>query len=101
MTVFDASAWAGMWPFTESAPTSLVDLVSGLRAAGISGAAVSPLAAVLAPEPQLANLALIDEIERAGGDDFNLRVVPVLNPSLPGWESDLNGLLSGRAALIG
>ena len=101
MTLFDATAWVGMWPFTASTPTSLEELVADLRATGISGAAVSPLAAVLASESQAANLMLIDEIERAGGDDFNLRVVPVLNPSLPGWESDLNGLLAEHAALIG
>jgi hypothetical protein len=101
MTRFDASAWVGMWPFTMSAPTSLQDLVVGLEATTISGAAVSPLAAVLAPESMTANLALIDDFLQAAPVDFDLRLVPVLDPSLPGWESDLDGLLSEHASSIG
>ncbi|MBA3529762.1 MAG: hypothetical protein H0T91_10730, partial [Propionibacteriaceae bacterium] len=101
MSRFDASAWAGMWPFTASAPTFLPELCKNLIAAGISGAAVSPLNAVLAPEPMGANLALIDQAGLLASDDFEIRVVPVLDPSLPGWERDLEKLLSEHEALIG
>lgn len=101
MSRFDASAWAGMWPFTTSVTTSLPELYRNLIAAGISGAAVSPLNAVLAPEPMGVNLALIDQAGLLANDDFEIRVVPVLDPSLPGWERDLEKLLSEHDALIG
>jgi len=100
MTRFDASAWAGQWPFTASVSTGLTDLVAGLREAGFSGAAVSPLAAVLGPEPMTANLALIEEARNLPGD-FAVRLVPILDPSLPGWERDLDDLLSRHAGSIG
>jgi len=100
MTRFDASAWAGHWPFTSSASTGLTDLVAGLRETGFSGAAVSPVAAVLGPEPMTANLTLIEEVRNLPGD-FAVRVVPILDPSLPGWERDLDMLVSGHGASIG
>lgn len=100
MTRFDANAWVGMWPFTASAPVSLADLTSSLSSVGISGAAVSPLHAVLAPEPMSANLALIDEAA-AIGDAFDVRVVPIINPSLPGWERDLAQVLETGGESIG
>lgn len=92
MTLFDASAWTGIWPFTMSAPVGLGDLVACLRRAGIAGAAVSPLNAVLAPEPQTSNLTLVDAA-RALDDDFALRLVPVIDPSLPGWGRDVDAML--------
>ncbi|MDQ3657464.1 MAG: hypothetical protein M3457_20605 [Chloroflexota bacterium] len=100
MTRFDASAWIGQWPFTASVSTGLTDLVGGLGELGLSGAAVSPLAAVLGPEPMTANRALIEDIYSLPGG-FAVRVVPILDPSLPGWERDLDDLLSRHAASIG
>lgn len=100
MTLFDASAWTGMWPFTMSAPVGLDELVVCLRRAGIGGAAVSPLNAVLAPEPQTSNLALIDAAAVLVGD-FDLRIVPLLDPSLPGWERDLDSVLEAGRDLVG
>ncbi len=99
MTRFDASAWVGLWPFTASVLTGLTALVSGLKEVGFSGAAVSPVAAVLGPEPMTANLALIEEARNLPGD-FEVRVVPILDPSLPGWERDLDDLLSRHGASI-
>ncbi len=99
MTRFDASAWSGQWPFTANAPTSLLDLVTVLREIGFSGAAVSPLTAVLGPEPMTSNLALLEDT-RDLPCDFSFRPVPILDPSLPGWERDLDLLLSHHGASI-
>jgi hypothetical protein len=101
MTRFDASAWAGIWPFTMHAPVSLADLVADLKAAGITGASISPLNAVLTPEPMTANVALLTEAAQFADESFNLRVAPILNPSLPGWERDLSMLLDSHRAAIG
>lgn len=100
MTRFDASAWVGMWPFTASAPVSLADLAESLASVGISGAAVSPIHAVLAPEPMSANIALIEEAV-AIGPAFDVRVAPIINPSLPGWERDLAEVLEVGGESIG
>jgi hypothetical protein len=97
----DASAWVGMWPFTANTPTSLPELRKALTAVGISGAAVSPVNSILAPEPMGATMALLDDAQRLVEDDFCFRVVPVINPSLRGWEHDLETLLSKRESLIG
>jgi hypothetical protein len=99
--LFDASAWTGIWPFAMSAPVTLAELVASLEDAGITGAAVSPLNAVLAPDPMAANLDLLAEANQLASDTFDLRVVPVLDPSLPGWEGDLDTLLETARPLIG
>jgi len=101
MTRFDASAWAGIWPFTMSAPVSLAAVVTRLEATGVTGAAISPLNAVLAPEPMGANLALLAEFDRANTAAFDVRVVPVINPSLPGWEDDFASLVRDHGAALG
>lgn len=101
MTRFDACAWTGTWPFTMHAPVALADLVAGLKAEGITGAAISPLNAVLSPEPMTANLDLLAEAARFADETFDLRVAPVLNPGLPGWERDLSLLLDSHRTAIG
>lgn len=86
----DASAWIGAWPFAEGLTTSLPALLHTLQRAGITGgAAISPLAAVLAATPMPANQALTAAIARQQSPRFPLWSVPVLNPTLPGWEADL------------
>jgi hypothetical protein len=92
MKQFDASAWVGIWPFMSVRSTSLADLVQDLRAVGITGAAISPLNAVLGPDPMLANRDLLAEAESFDASEFAVRIVPVLDPSLPGWERDLAGI---------
>jgi len=101
VNAFDASAWVGMWPFIANTPTSLPELCKALTAVGISGAAVSPMNSILAPEPMGATLALLDDAQRLAQDDFCFRVVPMINPSLPGWERDLEMLLSKHERLVG
>ena len=100
MNLFDASAWAGIWPFTMGAPVNLDELVARLQRVGIGGAAVSPLNAVLAPEPQAVNLALIAAVSALDGD-FPVRFVPVIESSLPGWERDLDAVLESGRGLVG
>jgi hypothetical protein len=90
---FDASAWVGNWPFVSSVETDLAELVAQLERVGLSGAAISPLAAVLGPEPMTANLALLDQAKRYSGN-FTIGIVPILDPSFPGWQQDLTTLLS-------
>jgi predicted TIM-barrel fold metal-dependent hydrolase len=94
MMRFDASAWVGIWPFTAVRTTSLADLVSDLRAVGMSGAAISPLNAVLGPDPRLANRDLLAEAEAFDAGEFDVRIVPMLDPSLPGWKRDLEQLVA-------
>ncbi len=96
MKRLDASAWVGIWPFTAVRSTSLADLVRDLREAGISGAAISPLNAVLGPDPMLANRDLLAETEAFDAGGFVTRIVPVLDPSLPGWERDLEQLSTSK-----
>lgn len=97
MTLFDASAWVGMWPFTATRQTDLAGLVRQLAALGVTGALVSPLNAVLGPDPMLANDDLLAEIEGFPRDDFVVRAAPVLDPSLPGWDRDLARLVGHPA----
>ena len=85
MKYFDANTWTGRWPFAfieEHTPRSLAE---HLHAHGISRALVSPLDAVLAPEPGPANYQLLSTTEGLTG----LVPVPVVNPGLAGWRDEL------------
>lgn len=85
MKYFDANTWTGRWPFAfleEHTPRSLA---AHLRQHGIERALVSPLDAVLAPEPGPANRHLLDKsIDVAG-----VVPVPVVNPMLANWRFEL------------
>lgn len=87
MTLFDANAWVGSWPFSLGAAHDARSLAAELRSHGIGEALVSPLAAVLAPEPGPANRVLLHETRGVRG----LRPVPVVNPALAGWREELAG----------
>lgn len=103
MNLFDASAWVGAWPFGAGRHETLSELIDVLLACGIEGAAVSPVRAVLAPEPMTWNRALLDDIRREARMDasFTLPWVPVINPAVPGWERDLAECLAAGGDLIG
>ena len=96
---FDASSWVGSWPFINNFETDLTLLATQLESTGITGAAISPLAAILGPDPMMANLSLLEQVRDYSGD-FRVRVVPILDPSLPGWERDLALLLSEHRQAI-
>ncbi|HEV7216418.1 MAG TPA: hypothetical protein VGP33_14980 [Chloroflexota bacterium] len=85
----DASAFLGAWPFAGCAPFSLADLIAEYQACGIDAAALSPLEAVLQPEPMAANRRLLTTIQASADGAFHAWAAPILNPSLPGWEEHL------------
>lgn len=88
----DVSTWAGTWPFDLNGWVSPARLAARLEAAGIVEAIVSPLDAVLAPDPMPANRALLAAIEEAGDLPVRFRPAPVINPVLATWLEDLAGL---------
>jgi hypothetical protein len=85
MKLFDANAWIGTWPFSFAATHDARSLAAELQSHGIGDALVSPMAAVLAPEPGPANRVLLHETHGVRG----LEPVPIVNPALPGWRDEL------------
>ena len=85
----DASAFLGTWPFAGGSPPTLTELLGEYRAVGIDAAALSPVEAVLQPEPMAANLRLFTPIERGARTAVAVWAVPIINPTLPGWEQHL------------
>ena len=94
--LIDVSAWTGTWPFDLNGDVTLERLAERLAGAGIVEALVSPLAAVLAPDPMPANRALLEAIDAADDLPVRFRPAPVINPLLATWLEDLNELV-GRA----
>jgi predicted TIM-barrel fold metal-dependent hydrolase len=78
MSLFDASAWLGPWPFQRFAEDSAEKLARKLQAEGIARALVSPADAVFLPDPQDADAAFL----RALGAYPFLYPVPVVNPTM-------------------
>lgn len=103
--LFDANAWMGCWPFGSGEAFPLDSVIAGLRDAGIRGALVSPLRAVLAAEPSSANAELIAAAARATADrsdpGFDLRLAPVIDPSQADWEDQLTQLIETAANALG
>ncbi|HVK06958.1 MAG TPA: hypothetical protein VM490_26055 [Armatimonadaceae bacterium] len=98
--MWDVSAFVGAWPFRRlDDARSPGTLEARLRRWGVTrGAFVSPLDALFAADPMPANAAWA---ERLAGPAF-FRLVPVLNPALPGWERALEEgvpALPGGAAI--
>ncbi len=96
----DASAFFGAWAFAGLPAPSLSELVGQYRAAGVDGAALSPVEAVLQPEPMAGNLQMLRALISAGGKDFAVRAVPIINPSLPSWDDDVTTCLSESGPLV-
>ena len=98
--MFDASAFTGVWAFRSYPERTLKDVVASLEAEGFRGACISPVEAVLAPEPMTANRALFAEVAALrsapapAGLPFLIVLAPVIDPSLPGWEEDLQACLA-------
>lgn len=87
--LFDASAFVGPWPFGDGRGETLRALTGALAGVGVAGAALSPVRAVLAPEPMGANRALLAALARRPGGPFRALPVPILDPSLPDWRAQL------------
>lgn len=99
--MYDASAFAGRWPFTPLPAPSLARMLDAYRAAGVRGVALSPMGGVLEPEPMHANLGLLRALESAACGDVRVVAVPILNPSQAGWERDLDACLDQGAGIVG
>jgi uncharacterized protein len=96
----DASAFLGAWAFAGVPATSIGELIAEYRTFGIDGAAFSPAEAVLQPEPMPANRRLFAEVADGTSSAFHGVAVPILNPSLPGWEDHLGECLGDGGALV-
>ena len=89
--MIDTNCWWGAWPLGGGAATTVTGAPSGRELAetlaghGIGEAWVSALGAVWAAEPMTSNRELAAVVDGVEG----LRVVPVINPVLPGWEEDV------------
>ena len=99
-SLVDVSAWTGTWPFDLNGPVSLESLADRLARAGIVEALVSPLAAVLAPDPMPANWALVSECEAARDSPVTFHPVPIINPMLATWRTDLGSLIASSPGVI-
>jgi predicted TIM-barrel fold metal-dependent hydrolase len=78
MSLFDAGAWLGPWPFQRFAEDGAEKLARKLQAEGIARALVSPADAVFLPDPQDANAAFLRIL---GAYPF-FYPVPVINPAM-------------------
>lgn len=84
--LFDANAWIGGWPFVLRPVESAAMLARRIKSASISAALVSPLGAVLAPDPMPANRELLETTKRRR----TLHPVPVINLRLRIWPQHLD-----------
>ncbi|MGB3329148.1 MAG: hypothetical protein WBA46_09360 [Thermomicrobiales bacterium] len=98
---FDASAWVGRWPFGGDDDTPLDQLIAGLVDAGIGGALVSPLNAVLAAEPSRANAELIAAAARRDDPAFDLRLAPIIDQTQADWRHELATVAAGAGERLG
>lgn len=96
----DVSAWTGTWPFDLNGHVSLARLAERMEQAGINEALVSSLDAVLAPDPMAANRALLADCSGVGDRAVRFRPVPVINPVLATWQSDLAAIIEAANGTI-
>ena len=85
MKRLDLNCFCGRWPFYKVDCNSVTDLQKQHRRYGIQGGLVSSLEAIFYQDPLEAELALAQQLE---GTPYKQAMV--LNPTLPGWESDLS-----------
>jgi uncharacterized protein len=91
--LIDVSVWTGTWPFDLNGHVSITRLADRLLTSGVAEALVSPLSAVLAPDPMSANRALLEECATSSDVTVRFHPVPVINPALATWESDLAAIV--------
>lgn len=91
MSLIDTNVHLGTWPFSFLPEFTAPRLAAHLAAHGISRAIVSPLAAVLAPDPLPANRALFAALRRTPA----LLPLPVVNPALAHWREQLDAVATG------
>lgn len=78
MSLFDANAWLGPWPFQRFAEDTAEKLARKLQAEGVTRALVSPADAVFLPDPRDADEAFL----RALAPYPFLYPAPVVNPAM-------------------
>jgi hypothetical protein len=83
--LFDADAWIGAWPFALRPEQTAGGLAARLEAAGVARALVSPLAALLSPDPMPGNEQLLRETRAQSA----LVPLPLLDLRLTHWREDL------------
>ncbi|MBM3263569.1 MAG: amidohydrolase family protein [candidate division Zixibacteria bacterium] len=83
--ITDVCAWTGTWN-TLDAPGDVDSVRAGLRVYGVERIFLSPLAAAWRPNPHIDN----QRVYEAAGRYPNIRAVPVLDPTLSGWERELD-----------
>lgn len=89
--LIDTHLHLGRWPFTLVPDRSAMQLAMHLRAHGIGRALVSPLDAVLQPDPMPANRALFAAVRPTPA----LLPVPTVNPALANWREQLDFAAAG------
>lgn len=83
--MIDVNAFIGPWAFSRLDGTTPESLEALLRGAGVTAALVSPLPALLHPDPLAENLHWLSVLR---GSDF-YRFAPIVNASLQGGQKDL------------
>lgn len=89
----DINVSTGPWPFQRFALSSLNDLQAHLSERDIEAALVSHLGTVFHADPQPFN----EELSIGAAGLPAIRPVPVINPTLPGWERMIETLISEHA----
>jgi uncharacterized protein len=97
--MLDASVFVGHWAFSNAPATSVATLIGILQTAAIDGAAFAPIEAVMAPEPMAANRRLFAEMATGLGSFVGV-ALPIINPSLPGWEGDFAVCMESGGAMV-
>lgn len=87
--MLDASAFVGVWAFRHLQSRTVDEVIAELREHGIEGAALTPVEAVLTPEPSEVNRRFIAEVRGRADTSFEAVMVPVIDPSQPTWRKDL------------
>ncbi len=93
--MIDVNVFAGYWPFRRLIESSFARILSDfLREQGILCALMSPMEAVFCDDPQVANIALHDELpiyRQEGYPELFADTFPafVLNPMLRHWQQSL------------
>jgi predicted TIM-barrel fold metal-dependent hydrolase len=85
----DINAYTGHWPYKQLYKSTLPGLIDRMNRFGIDQAVVANLDGIHFKNTQPAHDALLTEIQAE--KHYRNRLIPfgVINPSYPGWESDL------------
>ncbi len=99
--MLDASAFVGVWAFRAYPERTVEHVVEALRARGFRGACLSPVEAVLHPEPMSANRSFVSEVSAASISNFVTVLAPVVDPSHTPWEEHLGASLELGGERVG